>query len=282
MEENFFILDGEFRKPQGISVEHRGFLLGDGLFETMRVYEGKVLFVERHYQRLLRSAEFLQMQVPLSLQDLKKQAYQLIEQSTILQGVLRFTIARVQQERSLLPKDAKSTYLLSLKPLNPLKEHLQRPLNLAMAPFSLNEDSPLCSMKSTNYLEKIIALQQRLEFDDVIFLNRAKKLVSTSKANLFLVKEQKVFTPTLEDGALAGISRSLIIERALKAGIELYSKALVKEDLFAADEVFLSNALIGMAFVEKIENKILKKGPFFSRLSNELFKAWKEYGNFEA
>ena len=162
---DFFIIDGKFNKVPANICNHRGLLLGDGIFETIRIYKKKALFIERHYQRLEHSAKFLQMQLPFSLESFCLESAQLIEKSAIEDGVLRLGLSRIDKVRSLLPKEATSSYLLSVKALNIVQNS---ELSLGFAPFALNEESPLLGIKSSNYLERIVALMQRPEFDDLI------------------------------------------------------------------------------------------------------------------
>ena len=112
----------------------------------------------------------------------------------------------------------------------------------------------------------------------MIFLNRKGNLLSTTKANLFFLREGTLLTPPLFDGVLNGISRSLILELVSELGIKFECRSAKKKEILSADEVFVSNALCGIARVSKIENKLLKSSLVFSRLKKHLKEVWEAYG----
>ncbi|PWC48378.1 aminotransferase class IV [Azospirillum sp. TSA6c] len=216
----------------------RGFTLGDGLFETIRIKDRLPRHLPRHLDRLGAGAELLRLPLPYSAAELTGAMTALIEAAGIADGVLRLTLSRGTGARGVLPPaDARPTLLMTAAPA----AHMTAPVAAIVARSTRrNEHSPLSRLKSLNYLDSILARQEAAErgADEALLLNAAGRLAESSVANLFLSVGGRLLTPPLADGALPGIRRALILERH---GAE--EAPLTPEDLARADEALLTNSL---------------------------------------
>lgn len=239
-----------------IDVNDRGLLLGDGLFETLRICQGKVPFIEQHWERLKRGCQTLHLPLFLTLNKLHCITQKLIEKNQLqhIDGSIRITMTRGVGARGLtMPTHPKPTVMISTSDIPTYPESLK----LFVSKYSRNELSPLSQIKTTNYLENILARQEARSngADDAIMINTKGNVACTSCANIFAVHNQKLYTPKLSDGALPGIMRAHIISLANQINIPTIEKSLVIDDLYNADEVFLTNSLMLMKPVAKINHR---------------------------
>lgn len=216
----------------------RGFTLGDGLFETIRVAGGRALHLDRHLARLEASAAVLDLPPPYPSDALAAAVAALVAARGVADGVVRLTLTRGSGARGVLPPaEPHPTVLITLAPAGPPAG----PVEAVIARGTRrNEHSPLSRLKTLNYLDAILARQEaaRSGAGEALLLNTAGRLAEASVANLFIVKDGRLLTPPVSEGALPGIRRALILENR---GAE--ERPVSPDDLAAADEAFLSNSL---------------------------------------
>lgn len=245
----------------------RGFTLGDGLFETIRIKDGKLRHLPRHLERLAAGVELLHLPLPHGAAELAGAMAALIEATGVTDGVLRLTLSRGTGARGVLPPaDAKPTLLMTAAPA----AHMTAPVAAIIARCTRrNEHSPLSRLKSLNYLDSILARQEAAErgADEALLLNAAGRLAESSVANLFLSvggrQGGRLLTPPVADGALPGIRRALILERH---GAE--EAPLTPDDLARADEAILTNSL-GLRPLVAVDGRPVgagSAGPVLARL----------------
>ena len=235
-----------------IDPQDRGFLLGDGLFETLRCQGGQPLMLTAHWQRLEAGAHFLQLPLPISLDETTAIVADLlkINQLNDLAGA-RLTITRGIGPRGLvIPAHCQPTVLIKTLPINVN----QTPLRVCISDIPINEQSPLTRYKTVNYLDRVMARQLALQqdFDDAILLNTQRHVVSSTNANLFIVKNNELLTPSIEEGALPGITRQQVITLSKRLKIKTHETVTTVDDLSNADEIFLTNSLTGLRSVASI------------------------------
>lgn len=230
-------LNGALIAPEDarIAPGDRGFTLGDGLFETLRVRGGSVLRLEAHLARLSHGAEILGLALPAI--DFASALEAVRAANGLDDAVLRLTVTRGEGPRGVLPPATPHpTVLITAAPM-------AAPAPAARLMIATctrrNEYSPLCGVKSLNYLDNILARQEaaRAGADDAILLNTHERVAETSIANLFAVIEGRLVTPPLADGALPGVMRAAVLAHG---GEE---QSLTADDLARADEIFLSSSL---------------------------------------
>jgi len=259
-------LNGEFVSESQFKIEphDRGLLLSDGLFETMRIYDGKIFCLEEHYARLLHGSSILKIPVSLSLEQLNQIILRLLRENGLFNknATLRITLTRGPGPRGLAPPlEPKPTIMMVVAPF-PSIQH--PPLKLSVSNITRrNERSPLSNLKTLGYLDNILAKMDALEnkADDAIMLNTRDKVACTSAGNIFIViHHNTVVTPRIEDGILPGITRKLIIDACKEYHIPLMEKELAVDDLINAKEIFITNSVLEVQPVAMINHQLINQG----------------------
>lgn len=237
----------------------RGSILGLGLFETMLAIDGRAPFADRHLARLGRSCERLGWAVEMA--DFAEIAAELLARNGLARDRARLRLAVTAGSGALNHLSAGEDRLVWMAAF-PAAESA-RPLAACLSPWPRNERSPLAGMKSACYAENLIALDhaRRRGFDEVLFSNTAGQLCEAATANVFLVKYGKAFTPPVNSGCLPGICREILLESAA-----CEERLLTAEDLWAADEIFLTSSVRGPVAVGRLEETVLPSGPVTSRM----------------
>jgi branched-chain amino acid aminotransferase len=266
-------LNGKFVVPADAKIEtnDRGFLLSDGLFETMRSYEGKVFQLKEHFQRLKNGAEFLEIPITFSLSELEGIVAELLQKNGLADkdASLRLTITRGAGPRGLLPpKEPKPTILLAAFLL---QAHVAPPVKTHITTIGRNERSPLANIQSLSYLDNILARREAVKNDaeEGILLNSKGNVAEASAANIFMVSQEGVvMTPKLEDGALPGITRQVVIDLCKQLNFPIQEITISPEILLGAKEVFLTNSLTEIQPVISVNRQVfvLKAGSITEQL----------------
>lgn len=240
-----------------ISPQDRGFTLGDGVFETMKVVQGRVLRLDGHLARLWEGAQLLRL--PMPARDLAAAISDVLKANGLSEGVVRLTLSRGPGPRGILPPpDPHPTLVISAAPL-------PAPLPSARLCISRrtrrNEHSPLARIKSLNYLDNIIARQEAAErgHDDALLMNTQGRIAEGTYANLFVVLDGQLVTPPIGEGALPGLMRRDV----LAAGG--HETPLTIDALGRAEEAFLTSSL-GIRSILAIEDRPLPSCAWAERL----------------
>lgn len=215
----------------------RGLLLGDGLFETLRVADGAPRRLAAHLARMRAGAEVIGLAIPLTDAQIAAAMAEVIAATATTAGSLRLTVTRGTGPRGLLPpKQPQPMVMLTAGGLPP-----QTPAHLIVAQSTRrNEHSPLSRLKSLNYLDNVLARMEaeRAGADDALMLNTAGRVAESTVANVFWAKDGRLFTPPLSEGVLPGVRRA-----AIMAALNAQERPVFADELRGADEVFLSNSL---------------------------------------
>jgi branched-chain amino acid aminotransferase len=259
-------LNGSFIQISEASIQasDRGFLLSDGLFETMRVYEGKVFGLKDHYARLVSGSAVLKIPVPMQYPELNEVILKLLEVNDLTQkdATIRVTLTRGSGPRGLLPPaDPKPTLMITVAPY-PVSQH--NPVKLHICRITRRNDrSPLSNIKSLGYGDNILAKMEASEnhADDAILLNTKDHVACSSAGNIFIVtNDNKLVTPRIEDGILPGITRKSVIDICKENGIHLVEQAITLDDLLAAKEIFITNSIVEIQPVLSVDNQLINRG----------------------
>jgi branched-chain amino acid aminotransferase len=241
--------------PVGESVLNpldRGFTLGDGLFETLRVRGDTVLGIERHLFRLRVGAAVLGLSPLPKDKDLKDAITKTLTANGLTEAAVRLTISRgVPKRRGLLPEpEPNPSMVIHAEPFTGYPAELyDRGARAVISGIRRNEHSPLARVKSLNYLDNVLARREAEAHgvDDALLLNTAGDLACASAANLFLLLDGALVTPSVASGALPGTVRELVTaELAPPIGLKVVERVVRPEELDTAHEVFLTNALMGI------------------------------------
>ena len=226
-----------------------GFLYGLSLFETFLVQEdGSVKLLDAHAARIIRSAESLGFAVPFEASEWTKIVADYIAGHTICGKILRVTIsfgnaAEIKPSIHFSCREVKSS------------GHIDQGYRIKVVKTIRNETSILSAHKTGNYAENFLALKfaDDRNYDDALFLNSQHNIAETAKCNLFFVKNDVLYTPDLSCGILPGVIREFVIQHAKAMGITVNEGKYTLENLNAADEVFVTNSVIGIRRVSVIE-----------------------------
>ena len=236
--------------------------LGDGVFDTLLCIDGAPAHPDLHFGRLLSHAKVLNIPVKLNEAALHKAAIDLVQQNSIKKGrhALNTFITRGPGQPGLALPAANKVQPQIIMRLSPITEKKDKPaLNMIIAQtVRRNEGSPLSQIKSCNYGDNILAYleAQQKGANDAIMLNNQDFVTCASSGNIFITKKDKLFTPPLSDGVMAGITRDLVIKR-----YNAQTKQLTVRDLLNADGIYITNSLRGARPVSVLEGKIMPKPP---------------------
>ncbi len=243
-----------------IEPSDRGFLLGDGIFETMAAREGKLVFAGFHFDRLRRGANTLGINLPYSITDLNAAATSLLTatgNNDQDRAAVRLTLTRGTGPRGLVPSpEAKPTVLITCSHPPPTKETVSAIITTGRR----NEFSPTANLKTLTYLDQVLARQEAdaAEADDAILLNTQGKVTCATAANIFLWDSNTLITPPLSDGCLDGTVRRKVLEIASQIGIAAFEESITPSTLANVESAFLTNSLVGLQPLTEIAERPLK------------------------
>ena len=250
------------RSQASISALDYGFLYGFGLFETMRAYGGQVFRLDSHLNRLARSAEILGL--PIETPDLKGAVMDTIQANKLSDARVRITVSIGEGEMTPDPSTCnKPTVLILAGHYEPYPEQVyEKGFRAIVSTIRRNSQSPLSRLKSANYLESILARQEARAagVDEALCLNEKGLLAEASMSNIFLVADGILKTPGQESGILPGITRETILELALPLGINTLEHDIRLDELFQAQEAFLTNSLIEVMPLTEVDGKAIGSG----------------------
>ena len=218
----------------------RGFLLGDGVFETVTVINHKPLWLDEHLQRMSHAAA--ELGIPFNAEGLFAGLGEVLKGSQALFEVLRITLSRGKTARGLAGDGTSPSLLMTLDGFD--AANLFQPCRLKVSAVRRNAFAPSSRLKTLSYIDGIAAAREVAgEADDALMLNMHGHVASSTVANLFLLRGNELITPSLNQGILPGIMRRVLLDNAKKMGFVPVEKTISLEDLFRADAVFLCNSL---------------------------------------
>jgi branched-chain amino acid aminotransferase len=260
-----FVAEAEALVP----VSDRGFLYGDGLFETLRVHRGVPFRWAQHLRRLVEGARFLGIPLPGTAEQLRAYAGQLIELNRMPESLLRVTLTRGAGPRGYSPSGANAPTLVMT--LHPAPDAADQPAPLwraVTASFRLPANEALARHKTCNKLPQILARAEAeaRAGDEALLLNTLGEIVEGAGSNLFWLRDGTVCTPPLDSGILAGVTRELVLEICRKLGLATRETAITPVELRQTDGVFLSLSSWGIVEVIALDGHPLARSPLVARL----------------
>lgn len=246
-----------------------GVLAGCGLFETMRCYEGKVFALGRHLDRLIKSCPVLGMRVP-SKSILEKAVKSVIVQNRLTSAALRLNVLKKS-------RGACGIFVFSRKLSLPKPAQYEKGFSCVLFKDERIGRSPLNNVKSLNhyFYQRLSKRAREKGFDEGIFLNGSGEIVEGSRTNIFLVKGSIVKTPGLSCGCLAGITRAVVMGLLKKMKVPVRECGILPGELFEQNELFLTNSLIEIMPVTRLDKKPIGKGKPGS-LTQEIMALYKK------
>lgn len=263
-----------------VSWDDRGLLWADGLFETIKSENGRLLFFEAHYKRFFESTVKLFIPFKFPLEGLKKKCQQIIEINKLDGDIaIRMTLTRGRLEEGRGISISETAFPTLIITAASYHRPVIQPTAYITA-IKRNEFSILTQIKTLNYLEPILARQQAVlqGYDEGIMLNTKGAITETSIGNIFVVIDRKVLTPKREDGILPGIIRQVIFNAIQEGGGKITERTLYPEELFSATEIFQTNSLLEIQSFSKINKHPLLTGEE-AILTNQVLKHYRSYKN---
>ncbi|MBN1510848.1 MAG: aminotransferase class IV family protein [Phycisphaerae bacterium] len=261
--EDVVLLNNEFlsRSEAAISVDDGAFLHGAGLFETMRAEQGRVFRLEQHVQRLMNSAERLLFPLDRGRLPSAEQFVELLRRNGVTRGRVRLTVS-AGSVRNATGEPNPTICSTAGGSADYPEEFYRNGVAVLISRCRVSPSDPVAGHKTTNYLPRLLALReaQTQQCAEALWFTTENLLAEGSISNVFVVKGGTVLTPRLETPVLPGIARAVVLELCREASIPTDERALSINDLLDADEVFLTNSVMQVMPVIRVERKDIAEG----------------------
>lgn len=259
MQQGYLLFNGK-KYPTGTSLidpDNRTFRYGDGCFETLKMVKGEIPLYSLHSQRLQETMEQLQMQWPAHLDSNK--LYQQILQLAALnrhQSNARIRLTFFRGSGGLYDEESTSPHWLiqtwkgpELRPLIQVNG-----LDIGIYPIARKSTDVFASLKTAQFLPYAMAARWAKEnqLNDAVVLNTHNRIADTTISNLFIVKDNQIFTPPIAEGAINGVMRKYLIAQLQQENYPIHEQPLIPEALYTADEIFLTNVISGIRWVKQL------------------------------
>ncbi len=262
MNEHFFIYNNQFFRTglPVISAQNRSFRYGDGLFETMRMHKGKIINAAFHFERLFGGMRVLGFEIPsyFSSAYFIDTVNKLLSKNSILQNA-RIRLMAFRGDEGIFDVENNSTnFIIETFPLPEKIELNEEGLVVDVFPDSGKSCDKFSNLKSNNYLSSVMAARfaKKNNLDDAIILNSFGRICESSIANIFIIEDQKIITPPLSEGCVAGVIRRWMLEKVSGSNFKIEEKNLSVKELLSADELFLTNSIQPIRWVKQFRSKI--------------------------
>jgi branched-chain amino acid aminotransferase len=257
-----------------IPVNDRGFMYGDGLFETVRVVNSRPFRLAQHLERMTRGSDFLKIKPPFTPKELQNFAERLIEQNQMPEAILRVTLTRGPGERGYTPKaEGKPTVVMTLHaaPSSETSVHL----SLITSSFHVLAADPLSSFKTLNKLTHVMARSEAVEkgADEALLINTNGEVAETASGNLFWVYNDKICTTPTGRGVLPGITRAVVLEICQALGLLTNKRVIKPEALRNSEGIFVTQSALGIVPVAMLDGEPIAPSP----LVDQIFNAYREW-----
>ena len=281
-------IDGEFfsEAEAKISVFDHGLLYGDGIFEGIRFYNGRVFRLEEHLERLWDSARSICLDIPIDRKEMTEALLETIRQNGLREGYIRLIVTRGVGNLGLNPVQCKRPSIIIIATTIALysKEVCETGLTVVTCATRRTGAATLNpAVKSLNYLNNVMA---RIEAnlagaDEALMLNEAGNVAECTADNVFIIKHGRIFTPPISAGALRGITRSVAFEIAEELDIEIKETDITRHDVFVSDECFLTGTAAELIPVIKADGRMIgsgKPGPITKKMLSRFRELTRETG----
>jgi branched-chain amino acid aminotransferase len=260
-------IDGKLvdRRDAKVSVYDHGFLYGDGVFEGIRVYHGKVFERDAHVERLFQSAKAIRLTIPLSREQISAAIEEAVKANGLRDCYVRVIVTRGVGYLGLNPDRCEKPSVIVIADTITMypREMYENGMAVVTSTVIRNHPNALSPrVKSLNYLNNILA---KIEANDAgvpeaVMLNGEGNVAECTADNIFIVRSGQVQTPASHDGILEGITRKVVIELCLKLQIPFLEKTLQRHDLYVAEECFLTGTAAEVIAVTKIDGRSIGEG----------------------
>jgi branched-chain amino acid aminotransferase len=260
-------IDGKYydEKNAKVSVFDHGLLYGDGIFEGIRAYNGRVFRLREHIDRLFDSAKAILLEIPISHAAMMKAVVETCRKNKLRDGYIRLIVTRGKGTLGLNPNRCKTPSIIIIADKIQLypQELYERGMAIVTVATTRNLSNAVNpAIKSLNYLNNILAKIEanNAGVEEAIMLNSEGFVAECTGDNIFILKGGRMFTPPLSAGALYGITRGVVMDMAREASIPVSEPNLTRYDLFVADECFLTGTGAELIPVTKIDGRVIGTG----------------------
>ena len=275
-------LDGKLVEQENakISVFDHGLLYGDGVFEGIRVYNGRVFELEAHIRRLYESAKVIRLSIAMTQSELAGAVEETVKANNVTDGYVRLVVTRGVGTLGLNPFVCTNSCIFIIADTIQLypKELYEKGMRVISAVTVRNHPMAIPPQaKSLNYLNNILAKIEALDNDvpEAILYNHEGYVAEASGDNVFIVKDGVIYTPPAEAGALPGITQRVVIKLARKENIQVVEKNLTRFDLYVCDEFFLTGTAAEVIGIVNVDGRIIsdgRPGPITCLLRKKFFE----------
>ncbi|MBN1457685.1 MAG: branched-chain-amino-acid transaminase [Sedimentisphaerales bacterium] len=275
-------LDGQLvdEDQAKISIFDHGVLYGDGVFEGIRVYNGKIFKFAEHLRRLYESAKVIRLKIKLTVEELAKATEETVRANNIDDGYIRLVVTRGVGDLGLNPFFCKNSTIFIIADhiqLYPEKLYKEGMKVVSASTVRNHPQSIPPQVKSLNYLNNILAKIEALDAgaDETIMYNHQGYVAEASGDNIFIVKDGDIYTPPPQSGSLPGITRAVVINIAMQENIEVIEREITRYDLYTADEFFLTGTAAEVIGVVEADSRVIgdgKPGPITELLRKKFFE----------
>jgi branched-chain amino acid aminotransferase len=264
-------------KQAKISVFDHGFLYGDGIYETMRAYDGVVFMIDEHVRRLFRSASLIGLDFGKSAEEVKLAIFEILQANRVRDAYIRLTISRGEGPIGLDPALCKApTFVVMAHEFrNYPKSYYDEGLKLIISSVRRNlREAINPQIKSLNFLNNILAKIEAIKacVDEALMLNSEGYIAEGTISNIFFIKDEILCTPAVECGILDGITRAVVLDLAVRNGVTVREGMFVPDDLCASSEIFITNTTMEVMPVRKVDDTHFSAGEV-SRLLLKQYRA---------
>ena len=252
-----------------VSLNDRGFLLGDGLFETLRVARGRPFRLAQHLERLARGAEFLKIPLPFTSKEIQRFAEQLAAQNEVADAILRLTLTRGPGRRGYSPKLAgPPTLAMTLNPLPRVNPDEPLQWSLVTSALRIPAGDVLAAFKTTSKIVNVMARAEAEEkgADEALLLNTNGEVAETASGNIFWIYQDNICTVPTGRGVLPGITRAVVLEICQSLGLATQKRIIKPEQLRNAEGIFVTQSALGIVPVAAFDGLPVAPSPLVDQI----------------
>lgn len=283
MDNRLVYIDGNYypKSEAKVSVFDHGFLYGDGIFEGIRAYNGRIFKCEEHIDRLYRGAKAIDLNIPIGKLEMTEALLETCRKNNIADGYIRLIVSRGMGDLGLSPTKCPKPSVIIIADSIVLypEEMYEKGMKVITASTRRNNPASLDpQIKSLNYLNNILAKIEanRAGAPEAIMLNQAGLVCECTGDNIFIIKDGILYTPPIYVGALDGITRGVAIELAQKLGYSVVEKEFTLFNVYNADECFFTGTAAEIIGVTEVDGRIIGSGAAGS-ITKKLMQVFKDY-----
>ncbi len=275
-------LDGKLvdKKDATVSVFDHGLLYGDGVFEGIRIYSGKVFMQKEHLLRLWESAKALRLEIPISIEEMGEAIDETVKANNLTNGYIRLIVTRGTGTLGLNPFTCAKPSIIIIADNIKLYPQELYDNGMKIISSSIVRNHPLSlppQIKSLNYLNNILAKIEAIDAGvlEAVMFNHEGFVAEATGDNIFIIKNEIIYTPPVQSGSLQGITRDAVMKIAKKEGFKVIEQNLTRFDLYTADEFFLTGTAAEVIGITEIDGRVIgnaKPGRITKLLKDKFFE----------